>query len=184
MKPKEREDEIILEDSEDYRQSEAGSYKEIVLRQFSRCCNEGSKEMTTGGTATRYINGIVMQLSLPNQKEIFCNSVNMLKTMLNSQVQGNEDIKPQVKKIEDEIKESKSKNNSSFDNELKQLQEIMLKSKDESKTEICRIRYNEIVKKIKAEAERLEFEKNQALLIILEQLLSELNYFEEGSAIG
>lgn len=67
---------------------EKKSFKSIVLDQYKACCVEGSKEMTLGGTRKRFIEGeeVIVEV-VPNQIEIFCNSVDMLKHLLFPHIQ-------------------------------------------------------------------------------------------------
>ncbi len=183
-KPNKKEEDFELEDSEDYKQSQAETYKDIVLQQFRRCTTEGSKEMTSGGLISRYINGQIVQLSLPNQKEIFYNSVTMLKTMLNSQIENHENIKDKIKDINEKYSNLKKKYPDMFNDELKELRGIITRTRDYNKAEQYRVQHNDIITNSKNGIEKLEFEQSQELLIALEQLLSELNYLEEGGAYG
>lgn len=58
------------------------SFKTICLEQYRLCAVEGSKEMTLGGVRKRFINGMMIEEIVPNQIEIFVNSVDILKHLL------------------------------------------------------------------------------------------------------
>ena len=77
------EGEITFEDVETYRkEDEKISFWSIALKQYDHCIKEGSKEMQTGGIMERVINGERIQMIVPNQREIFINSVRMLYGVL------------------------------------------------------------------------------------------------------
>ena len=62
------------------------SFKSITMDQYHKCCIEGSKEMTLGGVTTRFIDGEEISYAVPNQVEIFINSVDMLNNLLTAKV--------------------------------------------------------------------------------------------------
>ena len=74
-------DSIVVEDSENYSANSLG-IKEIALEAYRKCFIEGSKEMTKGGISTKIINGKLIKMDMPNQREIFINCVKMLGILL------------------------------------------------------------------------------------------------------
>ena len=77
-----RDEEFSYEDSESYRSDEKVSVKDIILRLFQKALREGSKEMTAAGVQKRLIDGQVVELAVPNQMQIFVNSVQMVEIPL------------------------------------------------------------------------------------------------------
>ena len=74
-------DSIVVEDSENYSANSLG-IKEIALEAYRKCFIEGSKEMTKGGISTKIINGKLIKMDMPNQREIFINCVKMFGILL------------------------------------------------------------------------------------------------------
>ena len=153
--------EVKIEDGENATSRELG-IKEIALEQYRRCCVEGSKEMTRGGKSSRTINGKYCELDIPDQREVFFNSVTMLGVILSPQmekrpvktkvVEKNEAIKATRTKYLSEIKESKQKENYKY---LEMMKDLM---------------YSELMFNYKDLMEQLSF------------LLKDLKYFDEGGA--
>lgn len=170
-----------LEDSEEYRQSQTNSYRDIVLAQFRRCCDSGSQEMTEGGVSTRFIDGQVVTITLQNQKEIFINSVDMLKTMLNSHIQSKEHISKKIEEIKEKYTIDGLKE---LDEAIKQKKNTLGKNLKDTRRIKHQTDYNLLINQRKKMFEGSKFEKSKLILLVLEQLLSELNYLDEagGSA--
>ena len=84
--------EFEFEDAETFSGGKSGSYKDIVLSQFKKCCEEASKEMTVGGITRRIINGQVVEIPVPNQQEIFVNSVKVLDIILVGKIATNKEL--------------------------------------------------------------------------------------------
>ena len=82
-------DDMIFDDVESYKSKTTIGIKEIALKQFQKCCNELSKEMTRGGTITRFVNGEYIQVGVPDQIQIFVNSVIALKIILQPKIVSN-----------------------------------------------------------------------------------------------
>ena len=74
-------DDIIIEDSENFFSGggKGIDIKQIVLSKFNKALDEGGKEMSKGGIQRKLINGVWMDIEVPNQREIFMNAVNMLE---------------------------------------------------------------------------------------------------------
>lgn len=181
MADKDFSDEIIVEDGEDYKGAEALGIKIIALEQYRRCCVEGSKEMCKGGIERRFIKGVETEVVIPNQREIFINSVKMLSILLSPEL--NSKIQTDIL---DELKE--------IDEEITKLNEDTLFQLVEEKKQYQRYKYNKpkeylsVIKSIKIELSEQK-EKDlvicfQNKLIKLSQSLKELNYFDEGIATG
>ena len=101
--PPQHENEMQFEDTENYSNTK-NTYAEVILKHIARTIEEGSKEMTGGGTRTRILNGQTYDIYAPNQREIFINCVKMLHLSTEYKLQRKED---QTKKqqIEQLIKE-------------------------------------------------------------------------------
>ncbi len=179
MKEKPTED-FVLEDTESF-QAATNSFREILLRQYSQCHLEGSKEMSSGGIATRFLNGEVVELTLPNQKQIFGNTVLMLRTMLDSAIESNKEIKEKISDINKKYKELRLKNKINLDDpDIKEIREIIIHTDDDEKRERCQNQWNDMIKLTKDKSEELVFNYNQEMLIVLGRLLNKLNYLDEG----
>ena len=74
----EPENNMSFEDSENFAGSDNLSIKQIVLKQLQKCVEEGSKEMSGGGYRKRIFNNEVLEIFVPNQREVFVNNVKML----------------------------------------------------------------------------------------------------------
>ena len=75
-------DNIEVEDGENFYGKKGLSKEQIILKALQKCMDEGSKEMTEGGIIKRMINNQVYELAVPNQKEIFINSIRILWTLI------------------------------------------------------------------------------------------------------
>lgn len=149
--------------------------KEVAMGQYNRCCIEGSKEMVTGGVKKLIINGLVVEKIVQNQIEIFINSVEMLKIILQSSIEKHkkfiqskldhyEDLKKQLEKMyKEKIDETESwlqpNNEKWMDKHLKE--------------------YNNRLSKINKAYEDRRVLVFKQLLIVLGFLLNRENYFEE-----
>ena len=74
----EHEPEYIIEDDDFFSGGKSVGIKELAIEQYRRCLIEGSKEMDGGGYRKRIHNGEVIEVLAPNQREVFCNSIDML----------------------------------------------------------------------------------------------------------
>ena len=92
-----KEPEYEYEDAENYQGGSGKdglNEKEIILKLFQRALMEGSKEMNPGGVQRRLIGNEVMEFVVPDQREIFINSVEMLKTSLIKRIINLKDKEP------------------------------------------------------------------------------------------
>lgn len=103
MKQEEYSDDIEIEDSEGYRsKSDTISFRTIVLKQLQTVMAECSKEITYAGTKQRVIDGIMIEVSVPDQTDIIINSIKALKLLLGPQIEQNKDDK-EIKKFFDDF---------------------------------------------------------------------------------
>lgn len=65
-----------------YYSKEPATFKEIIVRAFEKCRQEGMKEMTRGGEIKQVINGEVVIKTIPNQRKIFIECVELLDSLM------------------------------------------------------------------------------------------------------
>lgn len=173
--------EFEFEDSENYRGgNDTFTFWHIVLKHLKVCIEEGSKEMDKGGLKKRVIDGKVFEVVVPNQREIFINSVEMLQTLLLPEMQHKK-----RKKFAEKI--------SATEKDFKKLQELLYKEKS--------IKEENVKKKAKDKKAELDLDRSlnsinqdfydtletynvilaREKLNILSELMKELNYGQEGS---
>jgi len=178
-----KQDNIDYEDSESYSGGDKNiGIKEISLRLFQKAVMEGSKEMTQGGVFKRIIDGQLIEYSVPNQVEIFCNSVEMFYYAMQPYVaRGGEEFKTQIKELLEQLIEAEKdykEDVTAIKSQTKNISEGYLSSNGINIADISnsvKIRFN------KYENTKIKLRKDQ--LALLSELLSKLNYFEEGGMI-
>lgn len=166
---------IEYEDIEGGGPTQATGIKDIILRQYQRCCTEGSKEMNSGGVKKRVINGQVYEIAVPNQIEIFINSVEILKISLIPKL--DKDTKPIEKKIDGKYEEL-DKINKSYDS---QANELINSSKPNNEKWITKYRdyFNKTLATLGRGRELIKVDIYRKILIDLGEIMKGLNYFEE-----
>ena len=168
------ETELEFDDKETYGSTIVG-IKGIVMERYHRCFVEGSKEMVLGGVKTVVINGEVVEKVVPNQIEIFINSVQMFKVSL----------EPSIEKYKGYIKDKLSSANVNIialDKLYNQkLEEIGSKSKSKNANWIKQYgkQYNERIVKLEEKYQDRRVVAYRDLLVVLSFLLKKENYFEE-----
>lgn len=174
-------DDMEFEDGEGFRSKAEGvTIKTIVLKQYEKCCTEGSKEMTGGGVINRIINGQLIELAVPNQREIFINSVEMLNIVLIPEIKKNKKlIQEDIDKFEYSLQKlninlneymQQIDSNITFDDpRYKQHSEAYYKDKNIS------------IQNLHDNYELAKVELYKSLLRTIGMLLNHLNYFEEES---
>ena len=100
--------EVQVEDGEDFRAGSALGIREIALEQYRRCCIECSKEMVNGGTTTKIVRGVPQLVDIPNQREIFINSVSTMEIILGPEIIKNAEIVKKLRFRTDRINKEKS----------------------------------------------------------------------------
>lgn len=65
-----------------YYSKDPATFKEIIVRAFEKCRQEGMKEMTRGGEIKQIINGEVVIKTIPNQRKIFIECVELLDSLM------------------------------------------------------------------------------------------------------
>lgn len=173
---------IEVEDGEDYRGAEALGIKIIVLEQYRRCCIEGSKEMRRAGISNKIIKGVVVEVEIPDQREIFINSVKMMEIILapellqkkdNVHLKKLEEIDKSIKQLEKSYEEVRKKFEEDFLEKNRRQPEIF--NREKSYTQETRMKDDMFSKLV------ILF---QDKLILLSIKLKDLNYFDEESITG
>ena len=79
-------DEISFSNMDSWRGSSSGkfglSFKQIVLTHINRCVINGSCEWHGGYWQEKYRNNQMEKYYIPNSREVYCNSVKMLRALL------------------------------------------------------------------------------------------------------
>ena len=168
---------IVIEDSENfYGGSGKGvDIKQICLMKFNKCLEEGSKEMSKGGIERKLVGNIWMDIEIPNQREIFINSVTMLQISVAYHLRKSK-LKKEMEEIEDKIEEENKNDNVKMGNLGRENKRInngsFGKRKVSDSAFTNQIDYHEL-KIIGLFRKKLE---------ILSLLLKEINYFNEFDA--
>lgn len=178
---------IEYEDSENWKGSgEQLSIKEICLRAFSKATMEGSKEMVSAGVDRKLIGGVVYEFPRPNQREIFINSVDMLRIILEPSI-----IKSRLKESFEEVDNETLKIDNEYKKKLDDCVKVFGETKiskygrDDPLKEKVRIdNYNKTISNINEQFEFVKVTLSKKLLIVISHLLKEKNYFDEGGVFG
>ena len=173
------------EDIENYGGgSGGGGIKEICLRLFSKACSEGSREWTESGIITRFMNGQSVEVMLPDQREIFINSVQMLHTaVLPKEMRcKDEPIKEMFKGVKEKISKldkwkSEGMNDLRSEFSKEKMQNLKVDMKNQKVME-----YNHTVKDIETTYNHKLTQIHKELLNAISCLMDKLNYFEEVGA--
>ena len=181
---RDNEEKMSFEDSDSSRPAVALGIKEIALEQYKKCVIEGSKEMTTAGVIKRMINGEVFEIAVPDQREIFKNSVDMMKITLLDKFKAN---KKSFWKYIEEFEENKKKLRNLT---IKQEDIINLEAKKRADKETGEIPDN--VKRARlfhlnelaARHESSEMNIYKELLTRIALLMAFLNWFQETGVMG
>ena len=94
------------EDPDSYGSSKELSFKDITLSLMKKALDESSKECSAEmGIVKRFINGEVIELFLPNQREIVINSVNACCLWLGDKINkcDNKDIKGKFEQLSQKL---------------------------------------------------------------------------------
>ena len=101
-------EEIQFVDAEDYRSSPQGAmtYEQIVLKQINRCADEGSKEMIGGYIKEKATNKGLVEVYVPDQREIYIQSITMLHDLLLSFF--DDEMKESIKSFDEALAEART----------------------------------------------------------------------------
>lgn len=159
------------------------SFKGLVLNQYKKCLEEGSKEMTRGGVITRFINGEIVEYMANDQVQIYINCINSLKDTLTDMIKKHpEFMNPKFTKFNDSMKKLKDKRQK----RLRRLSTIYKKTSRNRNPEGYSSREN-ILPFIKRQKKNIKDSYDNEMLHIyrtklleaLTLLIGKLNYFEE-----
>jgi len=158
---------------------ESAGYKENVLNQLRTCTKEASKELTDSGIQRRIIDGQVVEVMMPNQKEIIIRSIKILYNLLIPEFEvDDKDRKPLQDEIgELNIKESKLKKNKT--NKLQKLYNSQEETGKRGQPLITQDYVNRYEHWIKSQYEDQLLEIYEDKLVVICRLLKVMNYFEE-----
>lgn len=145
--------------------------KEIVMNQFNKCALEGSKEMTKRGKKMQVVRGVPMEIDVPDQREVFVNSVVMLKTILAAQIKDSEESKKGLEEISKERKELMGNYKHKYNN-------LMIVAR---KRNTAQVQLQQSVDIINSDALESQIPFYREELKVIAILLEELDYFEETS---
>ena len=179
-KANEEDGEIEFEDVEKWKKpSDVQSMQQIVLKQLSKCIEEQSKEMDGGGLRNRVVEGNVIEIIVPNQREIFINSTEALWYLTIDVYEKNKkEVNDAMEKVETELDDLDKKH---FE-KMKRIDDFYKKKISKDRRWIQQ--YNS---KTKQESDNYELDKVQlykAKLAIIIRLLSIIHYgVEEGAVV-
>lgn len=177
---------IEYEDAESFRGShDKISIKQISLERFHNAMREGSKEWTESGIVTRLIDGKPVDILMPNQREIFNNSVEMCYYPLCPYINSCRD--ENVKKMFETVNLQRKMITDWFNEELKKLDEEneeRINTPDNSRRQEWIQEYNKRLRLLEGRHQNKLVSLHKELLKSLSFLLHEMNYFEEEMMIG
>lgn len=172
-----------FEYADSYKKSGDVGIREIALEQYRKCVKEGSKEMSQAGVMRRFIDGQVQEIVVPDQKEIFKNSVEMLKITLLPSFMEKENKKKYFKYIDTYEKQKKELKTKMIQESEKMILKPEVKHvnlTDDQKMMLLQSREERLISLF----EKIELKIYRDLLQGIALLLHELNWFEEHSAIA
>jgi len=111
-------------DSENFRGGGGLEIQQVTMRQFERCLSEGSKELTKGGIRRIFVNGIVKEIEVPNQRQIYMSAIISLELTLIPNLLKKKELVTEMKQIDSAIEKLKVdyeldyKKKSDYDNNL------------------------------------------------------------------
>ena len=103
MQKQEEGEEIQFVDAEDYRSQPQGAmtYEQIVLKQINKCADEGSKEMVGGYVKEKQTNKGMVEVYVPDQRDIYIQCITMLHDLLLAWF--DDDMNKDVKTFEEKL---------------------------------------------------------------------------------
>ena len=188
---KSQDDDDIFEDDDDYSYgNKENSEANIVLSQFRKCVLEGSKEMVLGGVTKRIINNEVIEFPVPNQIEIFINSIEMLKIVLSKSIKDykdNKEIKECYDKFDEGIKQIekvKQELIKNITNNQARNQNVYLINSNSRKKGFEDVAIINSIQDIEQLTQRLRVDAYKNLLESISLIIKDLNYFGIEEVIG
>jgi|TARA_Y100000310_G_C20613998_1_gene779583 vacuolar-type H+-ATPase subunit I/STV1 len=172
----------IYEDAETSFSSSNSNVKltrrEIIISLYNQCLRESAKELVEGGIMQRYVDGELINIIVPNQKEIIINNISSLRIaclpyLVKSKKPKVLFHKERFEESQKKIREDKDKRDKEINNNRNKLNSNNLRQADKIKM------YNDQLRENKDYYELLNIESYKELLICLTFLLDEHNFFEE-----
>lgn len=164
---------VQVEDGENFSGgTDALGIKQIALEQYRRCCIEGSKEMTKAGSRIKIIRGVPVKVEIPDQREIFVNSVKSMEIVLSPEIDRWDDLKDKLSEINVIINDLHNGTNEKYNKFKKKYNENNNLDWEKSTEDIFLSYGVEIVNLFRRK------------LIIFSQVLKRLHYYDEQSASG
>lgn len=181
---------IEYEDTDTWKSGSELSIKEISLNLFNKAMREGSKEMTKGGIMQRYINGELVELVLPNQREIFINSVQMAYVPLLPHILkcDNVEVKEMFKRVDEEIDRNDEMHYQALATLQSQYTDLNFKRPTPNSREFLTVQnrihdYNNKLAELDELNESRKVQLGFKLLKAISYLLYESNYFDEAGVV-
>ena len=170
------------EDMANYKKTgEVGGIREISLRLFNNAFAEGSKEMTEAGIIKKVLNGEVIEIMRPNQREVYINSVKMLQICLLPRIgilpEDNE-ISKLFKEVNSDIEKLNSTREKAFEGVREESKKLSnpFRRPDKYNDEVTK--QNQRVSEIIKGCEHANKDLHDTLLLACSYMLMHLNYFE------
>jgi len=163
------------------------SYKNIVMEQYKKCCEEGSKEMTTGGVIKRIIDGEIVEIMSLDQIEIFSNSVGVLKSILIPSINKHKKIiMKRINSVESEALQNDKKRKETYIkiNKWYRNKSDVVNPEGISEAQIYHREYLQMSKEIQKIHQINKLKNHRKLLEVLGILLSHMNYLDEVGGTG
>jgi len=179
-KKDEEDSEIEFEDVEKWKKpSDIHSMQQIVLKQLSKCIDEQSKEMDGGGLRNRVVDGNVIDIIVPNQREIFINSTEALWYLT---IDLYEKSKEEVNNAMEEVDNSLDNIEKTHYKKIKQIDIFYRKKMSKDKRYVSMYNSRTKQENDNYELDRVQLYKVKLAIII--RLLSKIKYgVEEGSVV-
>lgn len=173
-------DDVQFLDAEAYSPNKDGiDLKEIALRRFISCTNEGSKEMTRGGIVTRIVEGKPVEIAMPDQIQIFIRNVRMLKIILEPEIKKNSKVmKDHIDKFNTRIKQLNEKYQKKLGT-IKELIKPPRTANQKQREAQIRNQINQLQYQAKTQYDEELCETYHQLLESLSFLINHLKYFQQ-----
>ena len=180
MTDKEHEPDYIIEDDDFFSGGKSVGIKELAIEQYRRCLIEGSKEMVRGGYGQKVVNGKIVDQYIPNQREIFINCVQMLETLLMSNLIKEDGRSKKIKfpEIVEQMEIADRKINKTKAAFFDVLDKINIKAKE------LNVDSRRNIEQLENKQEMELVNNYKQKLVVLGMLIDKENYFGENSITG
>ena len=163
------------------------SYKSIVMEQYRKCCEEGSREMSSGGVLKRLIDGEVVEIMALDQIEIYSNCVGTLKSTLVPSINKHKKIiKERMDTVEKKVIENDIKRREAYKrlNGWYRKKSNIINPEGVSESQNYYKDYVQMNKQIQKIHQHHKLEIHKELFEVLGILLSHMNYLDEVGGTG